>query len=348
MKGCASVAAWLLVLSAVSLAGSYNVSGTVLDSRGKPAPAAVIAEQWGPEMLGAPVRPLSPSVTTDSRGQFSFEASQMWNGNVAFLIFDSAGRESALVNLPLKELSATRTFRLAPLHSVAYRLKSPAPIGKSDRSGEVKTLSGAPLEPLYGDRGTVSLPPGNYRITAGLDDTRMSRLDFTVAERSVILAPVALELSPMAQHYGHGTPALATLRNLSGEPFAIGSLHGKWTLIYFWATWCQPCVQVSLPKLIAFAEANAGAEDRFRIVAVHEKGVGEDESWQQFHDRTVNLERDLWHTNMVPFPLVYDETTQMTSNWGIRAFPTYALIDPNGDLVRGGSLAALEAKLKTR
>ncbi len=158
------------------------------------------------------------------------------------------------------------------------------------------------------------------------------------------LPPLKLTLSPMAQHYGHGTPELSTLRDMNHEPFEIGPFQGHWTLIYFWADWCVPCIQEGIPKLIAFTQAHIDSAEKFRIIAVHENSRNEAGDWNDFHTKTLKLESELWH-GTPPFPLVYDETTRMTSDWGVHAFPTYALIDPDGNLVRGGDLSKLKAEL---
>jgi hypothetical protein len=59
----------------------------------------------------------------------------------------------------------------------------------------------------------------------------------------------------------------------------------------------------------------------------------------------LKLEKSVWH--FVPaFPLAYDQTTHMTTDWGIQQLPTAALIDPNGNLVRHGSLDVLAKELE--
>ena len=52
-----------------------------------------------------------------------------------------------------------------------------------------------------------------------------------------------------------------------------------------------------------------------------------------------------WGGKSLPFPVLLDETRSTIDGWGIRAFPTIVLIDPEGKLVRGGSEKMLEEKL---
>ncbi len=152
-------------------------------------------------------------------------------------------------------------------------------------------------------------------------------------------------LSSMARHYGHGTPAMSTLQDMEHKPFEIGSLRGHWTLLYFWADWCVPCVQVGIPDLIKFVNTHSDSRDKFRIVAIRENRINESGDWNDFHAKTLKLEKDLWHA-VPPFPLVYDETTRMTADWDVHQFPTYALIDPSGNLVRGGDLSMLRKRIR--
>lgn len=62
------------------------------------------------------------------------------------------------------------------------------------------------------------------------------------------------------------------------------------------------------------------------------------------HAKTLKLEKIVWH-NVPPFPVVYDESSRMTTAWGVHELPTSALIDPHGNLVRDGDLAVLRAKV---
>lgn len=150
------------------------------------------------------------------------------------------------------------------------------------------------------------------------------------------------DASLMAKHYGHGTPPLSPMRDMDHNVYAVGSLKGHWTLLYFWADWCVPCIQEGIPDLIAFSNAHSNSRDRYRIVAIRFNSKNEAGDWNDFHAKTLKLEKSLWRAEP-PFPVVYDESTRVTSDWGIHELPTYALIDPQGNLVRGGDLAKLAA-----
>jgi thiol-disulfide isomerase/thioredoxin len=151
----------------------------------------------------------------------------------------------------------------------------------------------------------------------------------------------------IAQHYGHGTPDLTpSLLTMDHKPATIQPVRGKWTLLYFWATWCGPCISEGIPELIAFTNDHKNSSSAFRIVAIHEKSKGENSTWREFHDKTVLLQHERWHVMSLPFDVLYDESSRLTSAWGVVAFPTYALIDPDGNLVPQGNLKTLAEKLR--
>ena len=152
--------------------------------------------------------------------------------------------------------------------------------------------------------------------------------------------------SAMAQHYGHGTPPLSPMTGMDQKPFQVEPLKGHWTLLYYWADWCVPCVQEGLPLLISFANTHQADQVKFRLVAIRRNSNDEPGDWNDFHKQAIRLEQEVWHT-APSFPLVWDNTTRMTTDWGIHELPSYALIDPNGDLVKGGDLKMLEEKLQT-
>ena len=148
----------------------------------------------------------------------------------------------------------------------------------------------------------------------------------------------------MAAHYRHGTPGLAPMTDLEGKSFSVEPLKGHWTLLYFWADWCVPCIEHGIPELSAFVQSSNADRSRYRIVGVRFNSTSEAGDWKDFKRKTEHLEKTLWH-GVPPFPLVYDSTTRVTTNWGVHALPSYALIDPKGNLVANGDLQTLKRAL---
>lgn len=150
----------------------------------------------------------------------------------------------------------------------------------------------------------------------------------------------------MNQHYGHGTPKLSPLLDIDHKTYVVQP-KGRWTLIYFWADWCMPCIGKGIPDLIAFSKAHEAQSSRFQIVAIRYGSTHENYEWKDFHAKTLHLEQAVWH--QVPlFPVVDDDSSQFSTDWGIHALPTYALIDPKGNLVRDGDLTSLEKALASK
>src|SRR5487761_1085217 len=88
------------------------------------------------------------------------------------------------------------------------------------------------------------------------------------------------ENSPaMRQHFGHGTPTLSPLLDIEHKTFEIQP-KGRWTLIYFWADWCEPCVAKGIPDLIAFTNAHESDRNRFQIVAIRFGSTHENFEWK--------------------------------------------------------------------
>ena len=151
----------------------------------------------------------------------------------------------------------------------------------------------------------------------------------------------------MAQHYGNGIPPLSSMTDMDNKPYEVEPVRGHWTLLYYWADWCVPCINEGIPHLISFANSHQHLRDRFRIVAIRFNSMDEAGDWKDFHVKSLKLEDTLWH-GVPPFPLVYDTSTRMSTDWGIHELPTYALIDPKGNLVKGGDLEMLQKELMSK
>jgi thiol-disulfide isomerase/thioredoxin len=54
-------------------------------------------------------------------------------------------------------------------------------------------------------------------------------------------------------------PAFA-VQDLAGAPVALGDFAGRFVIVNFWATWCEPCIR-EWPQLDRLAERFAGRDD---------------------------------------------------------------------------------------
>ncbi len=90
-----------------------------------------------------------------------------------------------------------------------------------------------------------------------------------------------------------------------------------------------------------FHEQNPLLRDKYQIVTVHGPGA---KNYAELAPHLIKLEKDVWK-KAFPFPILFDSSLASLEAWGIRAFPTVVLIDPEGNVVRNGSLETLKARL---
>ncbi|HEY6046465.1 MAG TPA: redoxin family protein [Pyrinomonadaceae bacterium] len=100
-----------------------------------------------------------------------------------------------------------------------------------------------------------------------------------------------------------------------GEFVSLDELHGKVVLLDFWGTWCPPCV-ASLPGLRDLNK-KYGKDGSFVMISV--SSDGDEEKWKTF----VVKEKMVW-------PQYLDRDRKVERVFGIRAFPTYILLDAEG------------------
>jgi len=113
-----------------------------------------------------------------------------------------------------------------------------------------------------------------------------------------------------------------TFVSSEGEHIALEDLRGKVVLIDFWATWCPPCVE-SVPEIRNLYKRYS-KEGNFVII-----GISSDDDEQEWRDFTAK--------NKMVWPQYRDKDHRIVSAFGIRAFPTYILIDHEG-IVRYSSI----------
>ena len=97
-----------------------------------------------------------------------------------------------------------------------------------------------------------------------------------------------------------------------GKTLSEKDLHGKVTLINFWAVWCPPCRE-ELPHWNQFV-ASHGKDDGIQMLAVG------DEPWETIRNYMAN--------NNYTFPVYRDE--KYWDQFSVEGIPTLLVIDPNG------------------
>ena len=109
---------------------------------------------------------------------------------------------------------------------------------------------------------------------------------------------------------------------LDGSSFQLSDQKGKYVLMDFWGTWCQPCI-ASLPKL---REVNASYAEKGLVTlsVAYDDDIG--------MVRKGVAEHQLDWINIFQARKDKDKNT-ITNLFKVSGFPTLILIDPNGKIV---------------
>ncbi|MHB8681262.1 MAG: TlpA family protein disulfide reductase [Acidimicrobiales bacterium] len=116
---------------------------------------------------------------------------------------------------------------------------------------------------------------------------------------------------------GHAAPAVAGT-TLTGQPFALSSLRGRWVVVNFFASWCPPCQQEE-PELVTFAFEHGAATDAALV------GVA--------YDDASSSARSFLTSSGATWPAVSDPGGQIALDFGVRAPPETFLVSPDGIVV---------------
>ena len=157
----------------------------------------------------------------------------------------------------------------------------------------------------------------------------MSAEDMRV--RMAQFSPQMQNLAPMKQ-FAEYVEQYA--RTEVGQPFIDMELHtttggkqlsevckGKWVLLDFWATWCEPCL-AEMPTLMQ-------AYEKYAIRGLEICAVSLDMDPERW--RTYIAENNLLWTNAIDYPLEGEPSA--AEIYGLQAIPANFLISPQGKIV---------------
>jgi cytochrome c biogenesis protein CcmG/thiol:disulfide interchange protein DsbE len=111
---------------------------------------------------------------------------------------------------------------------------------------------------------------------------------------------------------GKVAPALQGT-DISGKPFDLTSLHGKFVLVNFFASWCVPC-QHEQPQLVSFA--NDPSQTHAVVGVLFEDTGGPASKFLSDNGGT--------------WPVLGDDNGQHALDWGVRGPPESYLLNPDG------------------
>ena len=91
-----------------------------------------------------------------------------------------------------------------------------------------------------------------------------------------------------------------------------------------------------------FHASHASDRGRFEILAFHDASA---KSFEDLDPKLADLKKEAWNGQDLPFPILLDATGKTVAEFGIRMFPTTLLVDPEGNLVKGGREPMLAKRL---
>jgi len=167
--------------------------------------------------------------------------------------------------------------------------------------------------------------PGNYhaefRIYFPPQLLGRTQKEITIAPGTAPVDIGAIDL-PMIKSASVGEKApLFETKTVDGQPLKMSAFRGKYVLLYFWATWCNPQLNV-VPNLKAVWE-ECHDNPRFAMVGLS-------------LDPNAEIARRYATRNALQWPQAYLGEwfqTSLPSEFGVRGIPSAVLVDPDGKIL---------------
>lgn len=113
-----------------------------------------------------------------------------------------------------------------------------------------------------------------------------------------------------------------------GKEHTLSDYRGKTIFLNFWATWCGPCKSEMPDIQKLYEQYNENTEDVIVLGVANPKTKG--------HPNNNDISKEeiagFMNENGWTYPILFDESGEILSNYGITAFPTTFMIDVNGNV----------------
>jgi peroxiredoxin len=132
---------------------------------------------------------------------------------------------------------------------------------------------------------------------------------------------------------GDRAPDFVLQETATGKPRRLSEFHGKWVLLDFWATWCEPCHK-AMDKLRAFlSKHGATLGERAQIIA-----ISLDEERAPAQQMVQARGWDALALHLWAGADAFD--SPIAQAFGVNSIPSYVLIDPDGKVAHNEALAS--------
>lgn len=135
-----------------------------------------------------------------------------------------------------------------------------------------------------------------------------------------IVTGIDIDLRP---YQGEARTSPFELMDINNKLYKIDDFKGKVTLVNFWATWCPPCIE-EIPSLNRLQKIMNNTD--FRLLSIN---YAEDDETVREFTREVSVE----------FPVLMDETGEVSRDWKILVLPSTYVIGPDGKIAFGVNAA---------
>jgi peroxiredoxin len=136
-----------------------------------------------------------------------------------------------------------------------------------------------------------------------------------------------------------------TTQLVNGEYYSLSNSRGNYVLLYFWGSWCGPCIR-NAPKLVTISEKykskffDKNSKLEILSVALEKK----EKKWK----RVVNKFGFNWELQVVQIHKIVLNSS-IANKYGVLEIPSKFLIDPDGNIVLSKtSFSEIEQYLEKR
>lgn len=155
-------------------------------------------------------------------------------------------------------------------------------------------------------------------LNSANSEASSTRASFTPVVGSIDKTSIAI-LPPTIDQTTHQIAPDFTLISLDDGLVSLSDFRGQAVLINFWASWCAPC-RDEMPAIRATYEAHKG--EGFVVLGIN----------MTYQDNRKNAEAFAEEYG-ISFPVLLDETGEVTESYGVLGVPTSVFINTDGMIV---------------